>query len=121
MTNMLRTGATWLEQQRTAWMTEAVAYRRGATEVSVNATFCRTKYDVDDGLVVRIGAHSADFLILADDLGLVPAEGDVIVANGRKYEVMNLAGSGCWEWSDSYNVTRRIHTRDVGLATEGES
>ena len=33
---------------------------------------------------------------------------------GRRYEVMNLAGEGCWRWSDPYRTTLRIHTTDIG-------
>ena len=56
-----------------------------------------------------------DFLILATELTLgEPEAGDKIIADGRVYEVMSLAGQGHWRWSDSYRATMRIHTKDVG-------
>ena len=63
---------------------------------------------------LTINSQVWDFLILAEELGFDPEPGDVIVANGRRYEVMNLSGEGCWRWSDPYRQTYRIHTKDIG-------
>jgi hypothetical protein len=41
----------------------------------------------------------------------------VIAANGRKYEVVNLGGEGCWRWNDPYRQTYRIHTKEIGADT----
>ena len=117
MTDMLRQGADWLEQMRTQHCSSPVEYRRGDDTVAVNATFGRTSYEVADESGFTIGAHIWDFLILANDLGLEPEPGDVIAANGRKYEVMNLGGDGCWRWSDPFRRTYRIHTKDTGADT----
>ena len=54
---------------------------------------------------------------VADEVGVdheEPQAGDVIVANNRKYEVMDLGGESCWRWSDPYRMTLRIHTKDIG-------
>jgi hypothetical protein len=92
-----------------------VLYRRaGQADADVRATFGKTDYEVADGYGATIQSHVIDFLILADELGLEPEPGDVIVADGRKYEVMNLGGEGCWRWSDPYRQTYRIHTKDIG-------
>jgi len=114
MTDMLREGSDWLEQMRTQHCSSPVEYRRGDETVAVNATFGRTSYEIADESGLTVGAHIWDFLILGEDLGLEPEPGDVIAANGRKYEVMNFGGEGCWRWSDPYRTTCRIHTRDVG-------
>jgi len=116
--DLLRDGLTWLEQQRTAHMTSPVTYRRaGQADAEVQATFGKTDYEVADDYGATIRTHVIDFLILADELGHEPQASDVIVADGRKYEVMDLAGEGAWRWSDPYRTTFRIHTKDTGVET----
>lgn len=118
MGDLLRDGLNWLEQQRTARMTSTVTYRRaGQADAEVKATFGKTDYEVADDYGARIRTHVIDFLILADELGFEPQASDVIVADGRKYEVMDLAGEGAWRWSDPYRTTFRIHTKDTGADT----
>jgi len=112
--DLLRQGSQWLEQQRTAHCSSPVEYRRPPDAYTVNATYGKTDVEVADESGLTITAGVWDFLILADELGLEPEPGDVIAANGRKYEVMNLCGEGCWRWSDPYRQTYRIHTKDIG-------
>jgi hypothetical protein len=126
MSDLLRQGSQWLEQQRTAHMTSPVTYRRaGQADAEVLATWGKTDLEVADDYGATIRTHVIDFLILADALwqeGFEPQAGDVIVApstgsgqaTGRKFEVMDLAGQGCWRWSDPYRTTFRIHTKDTG-------
>jgi hypothetical protein len=114
MGDLLRQGSQWLEQQRDTHCSSPVTYKRDAVSYPVNATFGRTSYEVEDDYVATIQAHVVDFLILGESLPLEPEPADVIVADGRKYEVMNLGGEGCWRWSDPYRTTMRIHTKDVG-------
>ncbi len=118
MGDLLRDGLNWLKQQRTAYMTSPVTYRRAGSgsqnDAEVQATFGKTDYEVADDYGATIRTHVIDFLILTDELGHEPKAGDVIVADGRKYEVMNLAGEGPWRWSDPYRTTLRIHTKDIG-------
>jgi len=94
-----------------------VEYRRPPDAVTVNATYGKTDFEVADESGLTIGSHVWDFLVLADALELDPEPGDVIVADGRRFEVMNLGGDGCWRWSDPYRHTYRIHTKDIGPST----
>lgn len=118
MDDLLRQGSHWLEQQRTAHAASPVTYRRDATELPVAATFGRTRYEVADESGLTVGAQVTDFLILADDLSPTfsePQPGDVILADGRRCEVMALGQDfRGWRWSDPYRTTMRIHTKDVG-------
>ncbi len=118
MGDLLRQGSHWLEQQRAAHCSSQVTYRREATQLPVAATFGRTRYEVADESGLTVGAQVADFLIAAEDLGPTfsePQPGDVIVADGRLYEVMALGPDfRGWRWSDPYRTTMRIHTKDVG-------
>jgi hypothetical protein len=107
-----------LEQMRTAHCFSPVEYRRPPEFWTVQATFGKTGFEVADESGLTINAQVWDFLILADALpGIEPEPGDVIAANGRRYEVVNLGGEGCWRWSDPYRETYRIHTKDIGSDT----
>ena len=117
MADMLQDGLTWLGFQRAAHMSSQVAYRRDPDVVTVNATFGKTDVEIADESGLTIQAHVWDFLMAAEELGFDPEPGDVIAANSRKYEVMNLGGEGCWRWSDPYRTTYRIHTKDIGSDT----
>ena len=121
MGDMLKNGMTWLESQRTAHLAGPAEYRRAGQEaLTVIATVGQTTYEVDDEYGLRVEAHVTDFLILADELWPVvdePQTGDQIVVEGRLYEVMELSGQGHWRWSDPYQTTLRIHTKELGTDT----
>jgi hypothetical protein len=113
MPDMLAQGAAWLEQQRTKHLTTNVTYVRGDVQIAVPATIGRTKYEADDGQVVRIEFTDRDFLVLAADLVLnsqvtEPERGDLIREGPREFEVLD------WRYSDPYRTTLRINTKHVG-------
>lgn len=114
MADLLRQGAQWLEQMRKTHCSSTVEYHHGAQTLSVSATFGKTGIEVTDESGITVDAHVWDFLIQADDLGFEPTPGDTVVADGRQYEVLPIAGERCWRWSDPYRVTYRIHTKDIG-------
>ena len=121
MPDLLRDSASWLAQQRGDHLTSLVVYERSdGLIINVPATKGKTDYEVGDasysGATLR--AHVIDFLITSEVLGFDPQAGDVIVADGRRYEVMDLAGQGAWRWSDPYSTTYRIHTKDTGPGIE---
>ena len=117
MSDLLRQGSEWLEQQRTAHCSSPVEYRCKGATMNVMATFGRTEMELADESGLTITAQVWDFLINSESLIREPEAADVIAANGRRYEVMNLGGEGCWRWSDPYRHTYRIHTKDVGADT----
>ncbi|MBI1371821.1 MAG: hypothetical protein GC159_03550 [Phycisphaera sp.] len=116
--NLLRRGSDWLEQMRTAHCSSPVEYRRDPEMpgLIVNATYGRTEVELADEQGLTITTHVWDFLILAEELvGPEPEPGDVIAADGRKYEVMALGQDiRGWRWSDPFRQTYRIHTKDTG-------
>lgn len=122
MGDLLRQGSQWLERMRTAHCASPVEYRRPpeAEMRHVQATFGRTAYEIADESGLTVGSHVIDFLIRADALpGLEPEPGDVIAADGRRYEVMALGEDvRGWRWSDPYRTTYRIHTREIGADGE---
>ena len=117
MPDLLRQGSQWLESMRETHCSSPVEYRRPPDAVTVSATYGKTDVELADESGLTVRSHVWDFLILADALGWEPEPGDVIVADGRRYEVMNLGGEGCWRWSDPYRQTYRIHTKDIGPST----
>jgi hypothetical protein len=117
MANLLKTGSDWLEQMRTAHCSSPVTYKRDAQALEINVTLGRTDYEVATEGGLNVGAHAWDFLILADDLGFEPESGDIIEADGQRYEVMALGDdTKGWRWSDPYRTTVRIHTKEIGAA-----
>jgi hypothetical protein len=117
MANLLKTGSDWLQGQRHSHLTQPVVYSRGAAEYPLYATVGKTQYDQTDNNGFTVGAISIDFLVRKVDLPIEPSVGDRIEAqlddSTLIYEVMMLPMRGAWEWSDSFNKTMRIHTKQV--------
>jgi hypothetical protein len=125
MPDLLRTGSDWLADMLKEHASRPVVYRRGAVEVTVQATIGRTLLKLDDGYGgVRMEWTDRDFLIHAADLVLgtataLPERGDTIrETQGDKtlvYEVMAPGKEPAWRWSDVYRKVLRIHTKQVGV------
>ncbi|MBM3983780.1 MAG: hypothetical protein FJ304_26640 [Planctomycetes bacterium] len=123
MPDLLKFGSDWLADMLKEHASRPVVYRRGAVEVTVQATIGRTLLKLDDGYGgVRMEWTDRDFLIHVADLGAVivlPERGDTIrEAQGDKtfvYEVMAPGKEPAWRWSDVYRKVLRIHTKQVGV------
>ncbi|NBC11284.1 MAG: hypothetical protein GVY24_06035 [Planctomycetes bacterium] len=116
--NLLRLGSQWLSEKRSTHCASTVTYQRGVDTYPVAATYGQTRYEIHEESGFVSGGHVWDFLIVATELpGIVPGAGDLIVADGRRYEVMPLGeDTQGWRWSDPFRGTYRIHTRDIGDA-----
>jgi hypothetical protein len=113
--NLLRQGAELLEQVRDSFSTETVTYQRGALTESVQATPGKTEFEYDDGNGVNVAAQVIDFLITKTylvDKFTKPQAGDRIVFGTKTYEVVPVAGE-YFRDSDSYDLTWRIHTKEI--------
>ena len=120
MGDLLRQAGQWLSGMLKQHASSKVTYSRGEAEWVLDATFGQADRDVEDQYGVRVGATMLDFLVAASDFEPVfgePASGDRITADGRVYEVLDLAGQGHWRWSGIPGVTMRIHAKQV--ETEG--
>ena len=128
MGDLLQQGSQWLAQQRGAHCASQVTYRRGETELALNATFGRPDREVEDELGVRVGVTMTDFLVASSDFTPTfgePQPGDQVIApsagsgqgDSTVYEVLDLAGQGHWRWSGVPGTTMRIHTKQVGTET----
>jgi hypothetical protein len=117
LSDLLGSGAAWLERQRDTFLTRMVRYRRGTDEIPVRATIGRTVFEVATlgGVIERIEAR--DYLIPAKALIVFgsPHRGDVVseVADGIRhlYEVLAPGREPHWRWSDPNRTLYRIHTK----------
>ncbi|MFA5291945.1 MAG: hypothetical protein WC496_02810 [Phycisphaerae bacterium] len=119
MSNLLETGSDYLQAQLKQFASSEVAYRRGQDSVVVKAIIGSTKVEVDDGGGAKIKTDIIDFLISTADLvlngsAITPQHGDKIELGSCEYEVLFLAGDGCWRFSDAFGKTMRIHTKRTG-------
>jgi hypothetical protein len=119
MVDLLQQAASWLSGQRAAFLSRSVVYSRGEGSVIVQAGVGKTTFDVDDGYGGIVRFESRDFLIAASDLVLAgevfnPQRGDRISDGSQVYEVMAPGKEDVCRPSDSYGVTWRIHTKQVG-------
>ncbi len=124
MPDLLQTGSDWLADRLKTHASRQVVYRRGAQQVTVQATMGRTLLKLDDGYGgVRMEWTDPDFLIHAADLVLggsitLPKRGDQIRETvGTQtfvYEVMAPGKEPPCRFSDPYRKVLRIHTKQVG-------
>lgn len=112
---LLEQGAEWLKEQRKACLAETVKYcpQTGSAK-NISATIGRTLFRAEDQYGVTVRIESRDFIISADDVDFTPVRGDVIVYNGKRYEVLAPNGEPVWRWSGNGNCSRRIHTKEIG-------
>jgi len=122
--DLLKTGSTWLEDQRHQHMTRPVTYFRGAGSVTLQATIGKTIFDQQDQFGVVQRTESRDFLVRAVDLVFagvqtLPQQGDRIVesdgAPSLLYEVVSIGSEPPFRFSDPERATLRIHTKFIGL------
>lgn len=123
--DILQFGSDWLAGKLKEHASRPVVYRRGVSEVAVQATIGRTLLKLDDGYGgARMEWTDRDFLIHAADLQIggtpvLPERGDLIrETQGGKtfvYEVMAPGKEPAWRWSDGYRRVLRIHTKQVGV------
>jgi len=124
MGDLLDDGLAWLAEQLKAHASRTVVYRRGTSEVTVQALVGRTLLKLDDGYGgVRMEWTDRDFVIAADDLVLggektLPQRGDQVreTVDGKAlvYEVLAPGSEPEWRWSDPHRRLLRIHTKQVG-------
>tara|TARA_B110000444_G_scaffold234999_1_gene245714 strand:- start:235 stop:639 length:405 start_codon:yes stop_codon:yes gene_type:complete len=122
MSDMIRIGCAWLEEQRAQHLTENVKYSRNGVEQTVAATVVATEYDVFDGEGFRTTFNSRDFIINVKVLGLgvveyQPEVGDEIIETTgnitKSFMVCSPDGRSHYEYADVDRLAFRIHTKAV--------
>jgi hypothetical protein len=117
--DLLQQAASWLADQRSAFLSRSVVYGRGSDSVTVQAGIGKTTFDVDDGYGGIERYESRDYLITAADLVLAgeviqPQRGDRVTDGSLVYEVMAPGKEDVCRPSDAYGLTWRIHSKKVG-------
>jgi hypothetical protein len=126
MTDMLKTGLTWLAGQQKANVSELVTVFRGSSSFTALATFASQILRVSDRQGnTKVERAAADFIFTASDYnfgaGVVePAAGDVIqftfgtVTKQFKAMPVNSGQEPAWRYCDPYQISVRVHTKYIG-------
>lgn len=120
--DLLDAGNKWMADQLQQHASREVVYRRGQSQVTLQATIGQTRYEQDDGYGSIIRAHVRDYIVRWNDLVLdgvqiEPAAGDLIIEQvddqEHVYELMSLGGNPPWRFSDTSHTMIRIHTKQI--------
>lgn len=79
----------------------------------ISATLGRTLFKSNNGYGVDVITHGKDFIIKANAISVVPSLGDIILCNGKRYEVLAPNDEPVWRYSGSNEESLRIHTKEV--------
>lgn len=103
-----------------------VRYERGEDVLvaSLRVVTGNTPYESISASGVVVTSQSRDYVVEVTDLvrddndeEIVPQRGDRLIevrpGGEAVFELLDLPGSNCWRWSDSYHVARRLHTKQI--------
>jgi hypothetical protein len=122
MADLLQTGAAWLAGQLKAHASQAVTYRRGGFDVSLQATLGRTAFQQTDEHGQITTFHSHDFLVSAADLVIyskqsLPEPGDQVLqtvgSEVLTFEVLPMPDGEHYRFCDPFRQQLRIHTKQI--------
>lgn len=122
MTDLLKSGAAWLEAQRAAKLATSVTYRRGGigSGFAVAGTIGRTEADqvIDATSITSAGIRDWIMSYTAFEVSstfVPPAIGDTIEeADGALWKVVEIGGEPCWRYSSPHKNSIRIHVVKIG-------
>ena len=118
MADMLGSGLAWLANKLEDVMSVTIDYYHGSgVTQGVPAVIGSSDYQVVSEMGVETGASRVDFIVKETHLGFTPSLGDRIIFEGRVYRVVDHGAGGCWQWTDGYCISRRIHTEFVSVYT----
>ena len=119
--DMISDGVAWLADRREEFLSQEAVYSRGTASVTLNVTCGSTVYSMQDENGMLIKAKSTDFIFTAAELILgstttLPVIGDKIdLDDGRRFEILDLGGTGCYRPANPFGTTLRIHTKEVHI------
>lgn len=124
MSDLLKSGATWLASQLKNFASQSVTYQRGGLSVSLAASPVSPRSQVDENENILTRADDQDWIIVASDLVFggsqtLPHRGDKIFwakssTETQVYEVLAADGEEQWSWVDPHQTMIRIHTKLLG-------
>lgn len=114
---MLRTASKWLSRQRDSFLSETVLYNHygeDAASFEITVTRGRSIFKAENDYGITIRTYTADFLVSAEMIPVIPCKGDEIHCDGKRFEVLAPNNEPVWRWSDANQTTIRIHTKEIG-------
>jgi len=121
MSDLLKSGAAWLNATRAAKLASNVTYRRSGVGAGVTlaATVGRTEADqVTEGDLISSGGIR-DFIFTAADFNVAsvftpPVPRDTVEdADGLLWQVAEIGGEPAWRYSDAHKHSIRVHVIKV--------
>lgn len=88
-------------------------------KTSTTAVVGHTMFATANENYEAIRVRMYDFLIRAESLGFEPKKGDVVEYTSGLYEVLAPNNEPCWRYSGADNKFYRIHTKFIGVKTNG--
>lgn len=113
MSNMLEVGAAFLKDTLLEYASIPVTYRRGATQVSLNAVLGSSLLRVGTADVAYIMKTERDYYLSPDDMGALfpPQKDDEIVDAGTTWRVLHLPNMNVYDSEDQMGEMIRVFTK----------
>ena len=113
---LMEQAAQWLDSQRRNALSVSATYVcRDGGSFNITPTLGRTLFRAENEYGITVRTESRDFIVSLSELPVDPVRGDLILYDGRKYEVLAPNGEPVWRWSGSQHLVRRIHTKEIGI------
>jgi hypothetical protein len=120
MVDRLAEGMVRMRERQRQHASSPITYARGnQSATGIAGTRGRTEYQATEAGGMFVDAIAYDFLVNVAELKvgnvfLVPAKGDRITDESNNvFEVLDLPGQGAWRYTDPFQTTYRIHTKQV--------
>lgn len=115
---LLEKGANWLSEQLRTRLSHPITYRRKGKAAELFATLGRTEYVPEEVESIEVARHSTDFIFPRTTLDFgdgptLPEKGDRIEHAGQVFEVFQIPGAQCYQFSDPWRISLRVHTQQV--------
>ena len=111
---MIRSGISALRMMQYEILADTVSFRHGLSAKEIRAIAGKTVFRSTNEYGNWVRTETRDFIIRADQLDAPPERGDVIVFDGREFEVLAPNDEPVWRWSDPYHTAYRVHTKNTG-------
>lgn len=116
MSNLLRTGASWLAGRLSDAAADTVTYRRGSRSVSLAATkgSPQSELDTQFGVLQIVGTPwfiKASLLVLGGETVTPQKNDEIEESNGAKWQVLSTISEQEARESDPFGYSWRIDTK----------
>ena len=118
MTTLLERGMTMVARVLPEAAGGDIVYSRGASSVTITATFGRSQFMVESAGETRIEHTDRDFLfpaasLVLDGVAVTPQKGDRVTVGAEVFEVLPIDGKQCYRTSDPQGTMIRVFTKKI--------